>query len=91
MLVCKLNRTNAKVTFSLSDDDPPGEVSVVGDFNEWRPGTHVLTRSTSGTRAVSLTLPRGRSYAFRYLGEGGRWFNEPDAGHADNGNNVLIT
>ena len=91
MLVCKLNRTNAKVTFSLSDDDPPGEVSVVGDFNEWRPGTHVLTRSTIGTRTVSLTLPRGHSYAFRYLGEGGRWFNEPDAGHADDGNNSLTT
>jgi 1,4-alpha-glucan branching enzyme len=91
MLVFRRNRSTSKITFCLPADEPAGEVSVVGDFNGWDPGAHRLTRSTYGTRAVSITLPRGRSYAFRYLAEGGQWFDEPDAEHTKSGNSILAT
>lgn len=32
----------AQVTFVLPADAPPGPVSGVGDFNDWKPGTHLL-------------------------------------------------
>jgi 1,4-alpha-glucan branching enzyme len=54
-------------------------VSVVGNFNGWTPGAHVLRRRGNGTRSVSVTLPAGSSVHFRYLGENGLWFDDPDA------------
>jgi 1,4-alpha-glucan branching enzyme len=68
-----------KVTFALPQGEPGGNVSVVGDFNNWTPGKHVLAKRTNGTRSVSVTLPAGSKVRFRYLGENGHWFDDPDA------------
>lgn len=78
MIVCKRTRSATRITFVLPFDEPNAEVSVVGDFNAWQPGAHVLTRSTYGTRAVTLTLPRDQKYAFRYVTHEGLLFDEPD-------------
>lgn len=67
-----------KVTFVLPQNEVDGHVSVVGDFNEWTPGRHVLARRTNGTKSVSVTLPAGTCARFRYLGENGRWFDDPE-------------
>lgn len=73
------------VTFVL-DDDTDGPVSVVGDFNDWTPGTHPLRRRSNGTRSVTVRLPVGERVRFRYLGAGGRWFDDPQAdGHDEHG------
>jgi hypothetical protein len=75
-----------KVTFVLDEDAHPGPVSVVGDFNDWTPGTHLLRRRTNGTRSVAVTLDKGDSVRFRYLGHNGHWFDDHDAdGHDAHG------
>jgi 1,4-alpha-glucan branching enzyme len=56
-----------------------GRVSVVGDFNGWVPGKHTLIKRTNGTRSVAIALPPGSVQRFRYLAEGGQWFDDPDA------------
>ena len=71
--------SDVKITFSLPADEPVGVVSVVGDFNDWTPGRHVLARRANGVRSVAVTLPAGTSTRFRYLGENGHWFDEADA------------
>lgn len=71
--------TDVKVTFALPQDEPTGSVSVVGDFNDWTPGRHVLAKRTNGTKSVSVTVPTGTTVRFRYLGENGHWFDDPDA------------
>ena len=68
-----------RITFVLPADRPSGRVSVVGTFNDWTPGTHELRKRSNGTRSVSVTLPAGETICFRYLGEHGAWFDEPDA------------
>jgi len=68
-----------RLTFVLPADEPAGQISVVGTFNEWTPGAHVLRRRSNGTRSASVTLPAGSTVKFRYLGENGRWFDDPDA------------
>jgi len=68
-----------RFTFVLHADEPAGKVSVVGDFNEWRPGAHLLRRRSNGTRSVSVTVPAGSTVCFRYLGENGLWFDDTDA------------
>lgn len=72
-----------KLTFSLALDRP---VSVVGDFNHWNPAAHPLKPRTNGKRSVVVTLPPGSRHAFRYLAEGGQFFDDPEAdGYEDNG------
>jgi 1,4-alpha-glucan branching enzyme len=69
---------DVRVTFVLRPNTPRGRVSVVGDFNEWRPGAHELRPRSNGTRSVSVTVPDGAQVRFRYLGEGGHWCNETE-------------
>jgi 1,4-alpha-glucan branching enzyme len=66
------------LTFVLPQEQPTGRVSVVGDFNEWTPGRHTLVKRSNGTRSVKVTVDRGETYRFRYLGEQGHWFDDPE-------------
>jgi 1,4-alpha-glucan branching enzyme len=79
-----------KVTFSLPLHHTWGRCSVVGDFNEWIPGSHELRKRTNGTRSASVVVPRGTRLRFRYLGEDGTWFNDPDAPHRDGADDVVV-
>lgn len=67
---------DVRVTFVLLPG--PRRVSVVGDFNGWRPGVHELRKRTNGTRSVAVTVPPGTDVRFRYLAEGGHWANETE-------------
>ena len=61
-----------------------------GDFNEWLPGSHELRKRANGTRSASVTVPMGTRLRFRYLGEDGTWFNDPDVADHDGSDSVLV-
>ena len=87
----KLGRDGmVRVTFTLPVAEPTGAVSVVGDFNDWDPFAHPLRRRAKGIRSASVTVPPGSTLHFRYLGEGGRWFDDETLA-APNGQDVAIT
>jgi 1,4-alpha-glucan branching enzyme len=65
-----------RVTFTLPTAEPGGLVSVVGDFNGWDPFAHPLRTRSNRTRSASVTVPAGSTLRFRYLAEGGRWFDD---------------
>ena len=73
-----------RVTFVLPVGEPAGAVSVVGDFNGWDPLAHPLRRRANGTRSAAVTVPAGTTLHFRYLADGGVWFDDdtvpPDGG-----------
>jgi 1,4-alpha-glucan branching enzyme len=69
----------AKVTFALPADTATLPVSVVGDFNGWNPHAHPLRKRSNGTCSVVVDLPPGRAYRFRYLADGGWFFDEFEA------------
>ena len=73
-----------KVTFAVPAT--VGRVSVVGDFNGWSPEVTPLRSRSNGTRSAAVVLPVGRTFRFRYLAEGG-WFFDDDAcdAHEPNG------
>jgi 1,4-alpha-glucan branching enzyme len=75
----KLFGNKTRITFCLPADQPSGTVSVVGTFNDWVPGTHVLKKRKDGTRTISLPLAPG-NYRFRYLATDGVWLDDD---HAD--------
>jgi len=68
-----------KVTFAVPADGLDGEVAVVGDFNGWDPTTNSLCQCDGWLRTTVIVEP-GRRYRFRYLAEGGRWFNDREVG-----------
>ncbi len=78
-----------RVTFSLPTDEPPGVVSVVGDFNDWQPGRHVLTRKKNGIRSVTADLRSG-SHRFRYLATDNVWFDDPTADQIDDSGSIIV-
>jgi hypothetical protein len=78
----RLFGSKTRVTFSLPADDVCEVVSVVGTFNDWTPGRHELQPRRDGTRSVSVTLAPGE-HRFRYLGSGGRWFDDHGADLVD--------
>jgi 1,4-alpha-glucan branching enzyme len=84
-----------KVTFSLPLTEAPEPVSVLGDFNQWSPLTHPLKKRSNGTRSVTIELPKGERYAFKYLADGGTWFSDPSVDHDTNEygetNSILVT
>jgi 1,4-alpha-glucan branching enzyme len=78
-----------KVTFSLPAGEPAGAVSVVGDFNDWDPSAHPLRPRSNQTRSASVTVPAGSTLRFRYLAEGGMWFDDETIAVVDDGNSIL--
>jgi hypothetical protein len=91
MLERKQRKATTLVTFVVPAEHPCGPVSVVGDFNDWQPGTHTLVERSDGSRAVTVTLPVKDRVAFRYLAHGDYWFNDDHADAHDGTNGVLFT
>jgi 1,4-alpha-glucan branching enzyme len=79
-----------RVTFVLPVAEPAGAVSVVGDFNAWDPYAHPLRKRGNGTRSAVVTLPAGTTLRFRYLAEGGVWFDD-DTAEVRDGQGATIT
>ena len=78
--VAKPTRSGAvRVTFALPATEPAGAVSVVGDFNGWDPYAHPLRQRGNGVRSAVVTIPAGTTLHFRYLAEGGLWFDDEAA------------
>jgi hypothetical protein len=65
-----------RVTFALPAEEPAAAVSVVGDFNDWDPFVHPLRIRSNRTRSASVTVPSGSTLRFRYLADGGHWFDD---------------
>ena len=83
MVKREVKKDTVQLTFVLPQGAPGGRVSVVGDFNEWTPGVHTLVKRSNGTRSVKVPVTRGGSYRFRYLAEGGVWFDDPAVQHRE--------
>ena len=79
-----------RVTFALPADEPDGAVSVVGNFNDWDPFAHPLRRRANRTRSAAVTVPAGSTLHFRYLAEGGIWFDDETV-PANGGPDAAIT
>jgi hypothetical protein len=79
-----------RVTFTLPIEEPGGAVSVVGSFNDWNPYTHPLRKRANRTRSAAVTVQAGSTLHFRYLAEGGVWFDDESV-PAQDGRGAAIT
>lgn len=70
-----------KVTFELPAEQigDVDEVILVGEFTEWTENGMAMKKTKSGTFSATVELPAGKQYQFRYLINGKRWENDPQA------------
>lgn len=67
-----------KVTFLLPSEFEAEQVVLAGEFTGWAP-TQPLRRQKDGSWRTTVDLEPGREYQFRYVVDGQRWVNDPDA------------
>lgn len=77
----KSKPTICKVTFTLPADAVDGakEVALVGDFNGWDASATALKKQKDGSYKTTVELPVGQETQFRYLIDGDKWLNDPEA------------
>ena len=56
----------ALVTFRLPAEVEASQVTVLGEFNEWTPDVHLMSRDDSGF-FVDVPIATGKAHHFRYL------------------------
>ncbi len=80
MLTKKYSKSEAKckVTFTLPVEAIKGakQVNLIGEFNEWNPALAIPMTKQKNQYKITLELPTGRDYQFRYIGDNGVWEND---------------
>ncbi len=67
-----------KVTFHLPHSAVDGAKTafLVGEFNDWAMHTLPMKRQKDGSFKLTIDLPKGKEYQFRYLLDDDRWEND---------------
>lgn len=66
-----------EVTFTIDHPDA-SEVSLIGEFNNWSPGTTPMKLTGSGMWSVTVALPPG-TYSYKFLIDRKQKLPDPDA------------
>ena len=64
------------VTFVLCSDGHETPVHLASELNGWDPSSVPLTPVSEDHLAVTVSLPAGSRFQFRYCDARGRWFND---------------
>ena len=74
-------RRLCKVTFILPQtiSGDAHSACIVGDFNGWNHTANPMKKSKSEGFTLTLELEPDREYQFRYLLDGYKWENDPNA------------
>jgi 1,4-alpha-glucan branching enzyme len=65
-----------RVTFRLPAEVNAETAGLAAEFNDWNAEANPMNRLKDGSFSLSLSLPTGQSYRFRYLLDGERWEND---------------
>ncbi len=92
------NKPICKVTFRLSGTAAAEaqKAALAGDFNEWSTAQTIMKRLKNGDFTVTVDLPVGREYQYRYVVNDRFWITDDAAdryvasGFADCQNSVVI-
>ena len=87
-----------KVTFIMPKEavESAKTVHITGDFNNWEKKSSPLKRLKNGTFKITIDLPLGQEYQYRYLVDNNIWQNDWDADkyvpspYCDTENSVVI-
>ncbi|RJQ80128.1 MAG: glycoside hydrolase [Desulfobacteraceae bacterium] len=70
-----------KVTFRLNKKSvgQAKKACVAADFNAWQTDKTPMKPLKNGDFSVTVTLPKGREYQYRYVLDGQNWITDEDA------------
>lgn len=71
--------TICRVTFKYRNPENAGTAALAGEFNNWSLQENTMKKLKNGSFSVTLSLPAGNSYLFRYVLDGNTWVNDEDA------------
>jgi 1,4-alpha-glucan branching enzyme len=71
--------TACRVTFKYENEEQAGTAVLAGEFNGWSLLETPMKKLKDNSFSVSLSLPAGQSYRFRYVLDGGVWVNDTEA------------
>ncbi|QQG65079.1 isoamylase early set domain-containing protein [Desulfobulbus oligotrophicus] len=81
MLKKSISKTGAacRVTFKYENEENAETAVVAGEFNDWSLHATPMKKLKDGSFSVTLSLPTGHTYRFRYVLDGGVWVNDTQA------------
>ena len=88
-----------KVSFNISHEVASqfSNAALVGDFNNWDASKDKMKKlKKDGSFSIQKTFESGKEYQFKYLLDGEKWINEPEADKfsetqfTDSKNSVLV-
>jgi 1,4-alpha-glucan branching enzyme len=65
-----------EVTFEMAPEFDTCAAYLCGDFNGWNERALPMQRRCDGSFTLTVPLPKGQSYRFRYHMADGRWEND---------------
>ncbi|MDW7772302.1 MAG: isoamylase early set domain-containing protein [Desulfobulbaceae bacterium] len=70
-----------KVTFTVPKEAAGNaqKIHLVGDFNNWKQKSLPLKKLKNGSFKITVDLPCGRDYQYRYLLDNTTWLNDWEA------------
>ena len=68
-----------RVTFKYSNPEKAERAVLAGEFNNWSTRKAAMKKLKNGSFSVTLSLPAGSSYPFRYLLNESTWVNDEAA------------
>ena len=88
-----------EVTFRIPQEDGKDfkKASLVGDFNNWDTTVHQMKKiKKDGSFSISVDLPTGSEYQFKYLLDGRQWSVDRTAdrqvtSHFSNSENSVVS
>ena len=81
MLIKNYSKTGEKcrVTFKLPAEVTAETAALAGDFNDWDISANPMRKLKDGGFSVTVSVPAGSAYRFRYHLDGERWENDWEA------------
>ena len=71
----RANQLRKKVTFILNADNAK-EVHLVGEFNDWKSGSHPMQNDGNGRWKTTISLPEGQ-FQYKFLVDN-NWVEDPE-------------
>lgn len=68
-----------RVTFKHANKEQAVSAVLAGDFNDWSLAETPMKKLKDGSFSVTISLPVGEKYRFRYVLDGNVWVNDSQA------------